>query len=242
MQNLVNILGGEEQINRIESGELVLVERSVLAAVTPADNGGISPYVATPLLNTEAFIADWREFYKQVHSMKVEPPRRLPKVVPGFNWGTLVPKGMKPQRAYEMAQALFSCWKWCGDRSLNEVIDFDKETRTANKRAYVVFCEDSVEPPERLANVSALQIAERQINTLGLTEMLLNHGWFYWKSGGKAGGKHLDVKNWTLCPASRFSDGSVPGVFWGGVYGGLYVDSDDPGLAYSYLRSRQAVS
>ena len=244
MQNLINILGGEEKIACIESGELVVVERSALAALSSINNGGISPYVSAPVLNIEAFIADWREFYRQVHSMKVNPPllKCLPRVTPGFNWGALVPKSVKPQRAYEMDQSMFPCWKWCGDRSLDKVIDFTKEARTADRQSYIVYCEDSVEPPARLANTSALQIAERQVNTLGLTETLLLHGWFYWKSGGKSNGKHLDVRNWTLCSASRYSGGSVPGVHWGGSYGELRVRRCDPGDSDPSVRSREAVS
>ena len=204
------------------------------------DNGGISPYVTAPLLNVEAFIADWREFYRQVHSMKVNPPslKRLPPVTPGFNWGVLVPKGTKPQRAYEMTQSMFSCCKWCGNQSLDEIVNFIKEAHTADRQAYVVYCEDSVEPPARLANLSAIQIAERQVNTLGLTDTLLLHGWFYWKSVGK----HLDVKNVSLCSASRYSGGGVPGVYWDGYFSKLRVSGYDPGASGGFLRSRQAVS
>jgi hypothetical protein len=121
---------------------------------------------------------------------------------------------------------------------LDEVIDFTKEARTADGQSYVVYCEDSVEPPAELANTSAIQIAERQINTLGLTEVLLLHGWFYWKSGGK----QLDVKNLSLCPASRYSGGDVPNVSWRGGYGRLSVRRYGLGLASGGLRSRRAVS
>jgi len=239
MQNLVNILGGEERITRIESGELVLVERNAQAAAVSGDNGGISPYVTAPLLSVEAFIADWREFYR-VHGMKVNPPslKRLPPVTPGFNWGALVAKGLMPERAFQMVASMFPCWKWCGSQSLDEVINFAKEARTADRQSYVVYCEDSVEPPARLANVSALQIAERQINTLGLTDTLLLHGWFFWKSGGK----HLDVKNVSLCSASRYSSGYVPSVCWRGYCGGLSVNGCGPGDTDGFLCSRQAVS
>ena len=214
VEDLVQKLGGEERIKRIQSGELVLVERSAQAAVAPSDNGSVSPYI-TGGLNIEVFIADWREFYRQVHSVKVNPPslKHLPSVTPGFNWGVWVLKGITPQRAYEIAASMFPCWKWCGDRSLDEVVDFTKEVRDARQRQYFVWCEDSVEPPSKLANTSALQIVERQINTLGLTETLLLHGWFHWKSGGK----RLDVKNVSLCPASRYSDGLVPSVSWYGI-------------------------
>ena len=204
--------------------------------VASGDNGSVSPYVG---LNTEAFVADWREFYRQVHSMKVSPSfRRLPPVTPGFNWGVWVLKGLTPERAFQMAASMFPCWKWCGDRSLDEVVDFTKEARSASARQYVVWDLDRVEADDELKNTSALQIAERQINTLMLTEGELLHQWFYWKSGGK----HLDVKNVSLCSASRYSDGGVPGVRWHSDYGGLRVGGYDPGSALSSLRSRQAVS
>ena len=73
VQDLVNQLGGEERIKRIQSGELVFVERNAQAVVASGDNGGISPYISAPLLNVESFIADWREFYR-LHSMKANPP------------------------------------------------------------------------------------------------------------------------------------------------------------------------
>ncbi len=237
VQDLVNQLGGEERIKRIQSGELVLVERSAqVVAVGSGDNGGISPYITG--LNIEAFIADWREFYHQVHGMKMNPTfKRLPSVTPGFNWGVWVPKGMMPQRAYEMGASMYPSWKWCGVRSLDEVVDFTKEARTTLARQYVVWCLDTVEADDELKNTSALHVAERQINTLTLTEVELLHQWFYWKSGGK----YLDVKNISLCPASRFSDGFVPGVYFGRL-GGVDVSRYLPGSAHGDLRSRQAVS
>lgn len=104
---------------------------------------------------------------------------------------------------------------------------------------YVDWCKARVEADDELKNTSALQIAERQINTLGLTEVELLCQWFYWKSGGK----HLDVINWTLCPASRYSDGYVPCVGWYGYYGGgLGVSTYSTGDCVSSYRSREAVS
>lgn len=242
VQDLVNKIGGGDRIKRFLSGELVLVERSTLAVSGSSENGGISPYVSN-LLNSEVFIADWREFYQQVHSMKVDPSglvKRLPPITPGFNWGVWVPKGMMPQRAFEMCQAMFSCWKWCGNRSLDEVIDFTKEARTAQEKQYVSWCEDQVEADNELKNTLALQVAERRTNTLTLTEVELLRQWFYWKSGGK----HLDISNWTLCPASRYSDGRVPCVYSyrSGHYGELRVSGCDPGQCSSSIRSREAVS
>lgn len=236
VQDLVNQIGGEERIKRFQSGELVLVERSAQTAVASGDNGSISPYVG---LNTEAFITDWREFYRQVHNMKMNPLfKRLPPVTPGFNWGVWVPKGMMPQRAYEMGAAMYPSWKWTGEQSLDEVIDFAKEVRTASTRQYVVWCEDSVEPSSKLANLSALQVVERKVNTLTLIEVELLHQWFFWKFGGK----HLDIRNVTRCDGSRYSDGFVPSVHWNGYYGGVCVNWYDPDNASDDLRSREAVS
>ena len=238
VEAVFNKHGGVEGVKRFLSSDVVVVERNMLAASSQSDNGGISRYLSG--LNTELFIADWREFYRQVHSMDLDPTnlvKRLPPIMSGFNWGALVFKGATPQRAYEMAASMFPCWKWCGDQSLDKVIDFDKEARRTEE-PYAVWCEDSVEPPKRLADTSAIQIAEKQINTLGLTEAELLHQWFYWKSSGK----NLDVKNWTLCSASRSSDGRVPGVNWYGYYSRLYVYRWSPCDARDSLRSREVVS
>lgn len=240
--DLGNKMGGMTGIKRFLSGELVLVERSAqnVSGVTDSSNGGISPYVSVNL-SAEAFIADWREFYKQVHSMDMDPSnllKRLPLVTPGFRWGFWVPRGVKSQRAYEMSEAMFKCWKWTGDRSLDEVIDLRREVRVATKQ-YVGWCLDRVEADHEMKSTSALQIDERRIiNTLTLTERLLLGQWFYWKSLGN----HLDVKNVTICPASRCSDGGVPGVGFRRSLGEVYVDGYDPGRANGFLRSRQAVS
>ncbi len=186
----------------LEQGQMFVEHRAF------PENVGISPYVSVPVLNTELFIADWQEFYRQVHSMKMTPSfDRLPPPVPGFNWGVWVPEGMTPQRAFEMGEAMYTSWKWCDDRSLDEVMDFTKEV-CSYKRQRIVWCEDSVEPPLRLANLSALHIVERGINTLTLIEVELLHQWFFWKSGGK----HLDTLNATRCDGSRCYDGTVPCV------------------------------
>lgn len=106
---LVNKLGGEERIKRIESGELVLVERSALAVSNSSENGGISPYVSN-VMNPEAFIADWREFYRQVHSIKADPSgliKRLPPVTPGFNWGVGCSRGRLPREHTRCAKRCF---------------------------------------------------------------------------------------------------------------------------------------
>jgi hypothetical protein len=47
----------------------------------------------------------------------------------------------------------------------------------------------------------------------------------------------LDIKNVTLCAGSRYDDGDVPFVHWGG--GKVYVDWCNPRSALGLLRSRQ---
>ena len=53
-------------------------------------------------------------------------------------------------------------------------------------------------------------------------------------------GKHLDIKNITLCSASRNTDGGVPGVdFYGSE---VRVGKCNPGYAHADLRAREVVS
>ncbi len=201
------------------------------------DNGDISPYVSD--LNIEAFIADWREFYSQVHSIKADPSSLvgcLPMVTRGFNWGVWVLQGITYEKAYEMAASIFPCYKWCGDQGLSWVISH-AEARIATRRQYVVWCRDRVEADYEHKYTSALEIAARQINTLTLTEVELLHQWFYWKSGGK----NLDVKGLTRCDGSRCYDGFIPTVSYNSE-SGMNIYQCGPNESFAGLSSRQAVS
>jgi hypothetical protein len=84
-----------------------------------------------------------------------------------------------------------------------------KNTRDPKHGSYVARFKKTIEADPEFANLSASDCERRKINGITLIErLLLEVGYFV------ATGSHLDIKNWTLCAGSRFSDGCVPFVLW----------------------------
>lgn len=90
------------------------------------------------------------------------------------------------------------------------------------------------EADEDLKNKSANDLEREGIAGIILRERLLYELEYFKKTG-----RHLDIKNVTLCSGSRDSDGRVPRVYWGSD--GLGVDWYGPDDRYVFLRSRRAV-
>jgi len=188
--------------------------------------------------NEELFIADHREFYKQVHGIDLDPTGlKFPTATAGLGWGVWTPKGITSQRAYEMGLTVFGgkCWKWTGD-SLDTAIKHNN--RTAEVGQYVVLTAASVEPPTDFAiGLTANDTKTQKLAGLTFTERFLLGQWYHWKSGGQ----HLDVQGITRCDGSRFSDGSVPSVGFSSCTGKVGVDWYGVVGPYDCIRPRQAV-
>ena len=183
------------------------------------------------------YITDWRNFYKEVFGIDVDLSKvKIPEKKKGFNRLIIVAKGMTSQKLYDKCKELFPSWKWTG-RDLDEIGDPDRSERSPEKKSYAIWIRDRVEADRELKNLSANDLGERKNSGITLEERLLFELKYF-----KETGKHLDIKNITLCSGSRCSDGSVPFVGWSGCYGRLGVDWCYPGSAGSFLRSREAVS
>ena len=235
-QDLVNKLGGEERIKRIQSGELVFVERSAQAAVASGDNGGVS-YAS--VLDVEAFLDDWAKYLKDVFSVGMPSRKKLvlPKVRQGFGWGIVRVPDLSAQSMLNALRPRFDgkLWQWCQD--IDAVRDINKEARTTTKKgAYVVWCRDRIEADEEHKNRSANDLAELGINCMTEPERIALEGWFHWKTGG-----HLDIKNVTLSAGSCYLVGDVPYAYWRSSYG-FYVSGYGVGDRHSGIRAREVVS
>lgn len=239
-EDLINKIGGIEGMNGLQSGEKVVVDRTVLewfkARSVAADNnnGGVT-YAAG--LDVEKFRNDWQKFYADVLNMQMDfSTIELPSITSGFGWGVVVAPGLTPQKVYDACKALFLCWKYTEDQSLDEVIDLTKEANFASEKPYVVWVRDRVEADEEHKNRSARQLEADGVNGITLLERLFLELWYFWKTG-----KHLDVQNVTLCAGSRRTGGFVPCVRWRGD-GYLHVDWYDVGHAFGYIRVREVIS
>ncbi len=109
--------------------------------------------------------------------------------------------------------------------------------RTPKNGPYAVRVRDRVEADEELKNLSAEDIKAQKINTETLEERFMHEIKFFRETE-----KHLDVKNVTLCAASRWDDGGVPGVRWSEYDGKMSVYRYGPAYADDFLRARRAVS
>jgi len=177
-------------------------------------------------------ISDWQTFYRDVFGLELDfSGLRIPERQEGFDRIVVVARGMTPQKLYDKCAELFPCWKWTnGD--LDKVVISD---RAAKNGAYAVWFRDRVEADEEFKSHSADQLKQMNIPGITFEERLLFELKFF-----KETGNHLDISNITLCAGSRYGDGRVPCVRWGGDLLGVdwfYSDGTSDNL-----RSRQAVS
>ena len=182
-------------------------------------------------------LTEWERFYLDTFGIKVDLSSvKVPKHQAGFDRLIVVIPETTPQKVFDKCQGLFSCWKYT-DKSLDEVINFSFQARLVEDASYAIWLRDRVEADEELKNLSANTLAERNISGIKLEERLIYELKYFDETG-----KHLDLKNYTLCSGSRFHDGDVPGVYWSSGASRLRVYWCIPSGSAGALRSRQAVS
>lgn len=178
-------------------------------------------------------LCDWKVFYHEIFGVELDTSFRLPPIRPGFNRLIIIAQGLTAQKIYDKCAEHFPCWKDT-NRSLDEAVpNHDRTTQTA----YAIWVRDGVEADQEWKNHSANALKERGVHGITLTERLLYELKYFRETG-----KHLDLKNITLCAGSRDSDGRVPYVRWTFFGRKLYVHWCDPGFAHARLRAREVVS
>ena len=181
--------------------------------------------------DTSSVISDWQDFYQKFFGLAVDlsgvrVPEGLERTV-YIAMGISINAAVKAHRDRNIP-----FWKYC-DGDLESVIQ--KSERGPVAASYAIRVKSGQEADEDLKNRSAEMIAEQNINTENLLERLV-HGLKYYDETGK----HLDVKNVTLCASSRFSYGSVPFVCRHDD-GSVDVHWYSPRPRYARLRARRAV-
>ena len=183
------------------------------------------------IMDPSSEIQDWQDFYQKFFGLAVDlsgvrVPEGLERTV-YIAMGISINAAVKAHRDRNIP-----FWKYC-DGDLESVIQ--KSERGPVAASYAIRVKSGQEADEDLKNRSAEMIAEQNINTENLLERLV-HGLKYYDETGK----HLDVKNVTLCASSRFSYGSVPFVYRSGD-GSVRVYWYFPLHRYDSLRARRAV-
>ena len=120
--------------------------------------------------------------------------------------------------------------------------DLDKDVihndRDPNRDgSYVVSVKANVEADEEFKDLSANQLKEQNHQGITLLERLLLELAYFLTTG-----KHLDVKNITLCAGSRAQGGRVPHVYWDADDRRVMVYWCGSGDRDDVLRTRSVVS
>jgi len=177
--------------------------------------------------------ASWIDFYRRIFGKEIDLVDLHVSTKPEYEcWPIVIVPGILNNDTFDACKKQFSkAWRYMDD--LNTVRDVVARPTTA----YVVWIKALVEADPDLANVSANEIEKCGFNTLTLCERLILELKYFDETK-----QHLDIKNWTLCAGSRYADGGVPRVGWGGGGAELGVGWCDVGSADPDLRARAAVS
>ncbi|MEA1929524.1 MAG: hypothetical protein U9M92_01385 [Patescibacteria group bacterium] len=177
-------------------------------------------------------IGRWRQLFAEVDIQIDVDSVQIPDRRPGFDRLIVVPSGLTLNRLVEILRQKFTVWLWAEDLD-SAVVNNDR----SNTQAYAIWVRDRIEADEELKNLSAVMLAKQGVRGQTLMERLL-HEWVYFSRTRQ----HLDVKNVTLCSASRDSDGGVPRVYWGTGDRRLQVNWCGAGGRDDDLRPRAVVS
>jgi hypothetical protein len=136
-------------------------------------------------------------------------------------------------RVFGVCEASFPCWRYTQD--LNTAIPSQNDQRHPSRGPYAIWVKDEIDSDQDLANISSNLIEERCIKTVTFLERVLHELIHYQETG-----EHLDVRTWTLCCGSRYSNGLIPSVLW---YGGrLKIGWTNPCHGDPITRARQVVA
>lgn len=186
-----------------------------------------------PFVTPDSKLGEWQEFYQDVFGLRFDfsnlqiPPERR-----GFGWLIVVARGLAMNLVFDKMSERMPTWRYT--ENLDQAVS--KNDRGTGE-TYAIWARDQVEADEELKNVSARQLAERGIPGITLLERLVLELFYFWKTRGK----HLDLKNITLCAGSRNSDGGVPYVRLNSD-GEVGVSWCYPSESSDHLRTRSVVS
>lgn len=179
-------------------------------------------------------VSDWVNFYKKFFGLDVSVEaitKAMPAKVKGFDRLIVVAEGLTVTDVWDACKKAFKCWE------LNRDLEAElrKSERGPVKTTTARWFRDQVEADEETKNFSADDLEATGAKGITLIERMLFELKYFDETG-----KHLDVKNVTLCSGSRGSGGRVPSADWcGDEFGVDWSYADD---RHSGLRSRVAVT
>jgi hypothetical protein len=149
-------------------------------------------------------LQEWDSFYKK-HFGFTPGDVVVPSHQEGFDRLIEVAGGLTQNQVYDACAKQFKCWRYIDDLN-SGVTTNDRDPKNG---AYAIWVRDRQEADEENKNLSADQLEVQQVKGITLLERMLYELKYHDETG-----KHLDIRNWTLCSGSRFSDGRVPFASW----------------------------
>jgi len=151
-------------------------------------------------------LAGWAEFYEKEFGIILDTTSlKIPVTRKDFDCLVVVAAGLSMNQVYDACAKRFRCYRYTDDLDASVTVNDRK-----SKEAYAIWVRDRIEADEEHKEKSADDLKSASIPGITLLERMILE-LKYWKDTGK----HLDIKNWTLCSGSRDSGGDVPGVCWG---------------------------
>lgn len=185
----------------------------------------------TKLGGAEEQVARWEGRYREVYGVAADFKNlALPERRPGFDRLILVHEAITSNKVFAKLSERMPTWRYADD--------FDPvDARSVRKpgKTYAIWVRERDEADEEHKGKSANDLERDKVNTETLLERLLQEDIFESETG-----KHLDLKNITLCAGSRDPGGGVPDVCWDADR--LHVDWSDAALQSDILRARAVVS
>ena len=176
---------------------------------------------------------EWEKFYLDHCNIVVDFSEvTIPTKPSEGSWRLIfVSQGLTMNVILAVMRAKFKAWVYAEDLDGN----VPTNTRTS-VQSYAKWVRDGVEPDEEYLGKTT-----RDADMTGTIGMTLLERLVLGVKHFVETGKHLDIKGWTICTGSRYSDGSVPFVYWGPSTAEVKVNWCSVGSSNPTCGLRQAV-
>lgn len=149
-------------------------------------------------------VAKWAQFYGDFLGLDANfASFVVPASLPGSIRRIPILSGLTPNKVVAACRRHFNVFT-CEDDLDTAVVENERNPQSG---PYIIRVRDRVEADDELRRLSAEAVMARHLATMTLLERLLFELKYYSETG-----RHLDVRNVTLCCGSRFRDGLVPSV------------------------------
>ncbi len=224
----------DDILRRIQEGTLPFDR--VMSELQAVAEGRVEILLPENKVTLSTDLDHWVTFYREYFFFRpdfsgLKIPERTDEQKKEFTRLLVIAKDITNNHVYRTCQKQFICLSYADN--LDEAVPTNE--RDPKNGLYAIWVRDTVEADKVHKNKSADMIKQANLTTETLLERMIHELVFFSETG-----KHLDVKNATLCSGSHYSGGDVPRARW---YDDLFrVGWDVTDYRDDDLRSREVVS